>query len=433
MRSNKLLRALAVFVPASILLGTIPAAAQQGGTAEFLVPMERYVVSPFLEDPLLLLQGAALPDDTALSFALGLSYLKQPWRIFQSQGAERQSPVEDRFAIRPSLSFSYRYWFGMAFVVPMAYQTTGSSPLFPSVEGQEGFHLLNPELHIKVPVLHERISGLGLAGLVQAVFPWGDDAAFTNFPGLQGGVGIAVDWRARGFGAALNTGIWLREKGSKIHDAEDRLHTTLGHELYIRPGIFYAFAAGGYELAVMCEANFATSLAGMFGSGNENAFQLLLSLQLQPSGSKGGFYAAVGSGARMQGGGYGVPLANLDARLGYSYHWGKAGGQQARLARAQVNRAAGNKPEEPEGEWQKPPAKVPEQEQLKPDRAQEVSEEVAALPEQPPSASSQPSQSSEQPASAQPARPYPTGQQRLTAGSSILATPALVTLNFAPN
>jgi len=349
------------------MLGVVlssPGGSAQQITGSIQVPLERYSVSPFLQDPFLILQGAVLPDALKFDLSVGIKYQKEPWRIFESQNSSfKQAPVEDQFQIRPALSFAYRRWFDLAVVVPLAYQTAGAADRFPAVSGHEGFHLMNPELFLKVPVLHERLSGFGLAGVMQFVFPYGSDNSFTNYPALQGGIGLAVDWRWSGFGAALNTGVWLRESSSRLEDMESRLKTDIGHELFIRPGIFYAFETAGYAIAVIAEGNIATSLSGFFGNHNENAFQMMLSLQFQPAASDSGFYAAVGSGARMQGGGYGVPLANLDARLGYSLQWLPSSGQaEPTQPPGETVAASAGKPGtvppavpgEEEGVWQKP-------------------------------------------------------------------------------
>ena len=391
-----------------------------------LVPLERYSVVPYLYQPWLMLQGTSLSETTQLDIVLTLKYQKQPWRIFESQsGGFRQAPVEDQLQISPALAFSLKNWFSLALAVPLSYQTAGPSDMFPSVTGQAGTHLLNPQVYLKVPFLHERLSGFGLAAAGILHIPVGADQAFVNYPAWQGGLALAADWIWGTFGMGLNTGVMLREKSALI---EERLRTDIGHEFFVRPGLFYAFETGGYQLAIVAEGNLATSLSGFFSEHNENAYQLLLSIHFGPVAG-GGFFASAGSGARMQGGGYAVPLADFEARLGYSLQFAPT--PEIALAQEQKTPSSPGtpKPSEPpkpaqsEGEWQKP-ADVKQGAYPAPEEA----EEVAATEEAKPTGKTPGRPSAIEISGESPAQPV-----KVASRINFPSGPSLIQLSFEPN
>jgi outer membrane protein OmpA-like peptidoglycan-associated protein len=133
---------------------------------------------------------------------------------------------------------------------------------------------------------------------------------------FQGSILVAVDWVWESLSVLLNTGFLFREQLNPFE------RVPIGSEFMIRPGVAYRFGLGAYSMGVGAEANIATGLDSFFGNENTNAFQLLFSVQLMPNQSSDGVYAALGGGSRLQGGGYGVPLANVDSRVGYSIQWG---------------------------------------------------------------------------------------------------------------
>ncbi|HUU01436.1 MAG TPA: hypothetical protein VM425_08365 [Myxococcota bacterium] len=320
-------------------------------SAETRVPLDRYSLSPFLQESFLFLQGTTLPDMFKIDLSLGLNYMREPWRIYDGlNDSLKQAPVEDRFQIRPALAFAFRHWFDVAVVVPMVYQTAGQNDRLTTVTDQEGFNLLDPELYLKIPIFHERRHGFGLAGIGQMIFPFGSDKAFVGYHAWQGALLMAADWRYKNFGVMLNMGVILRESAKT-------LNTPIGNELLIRPGISYTLPMGAYSLAISAEGNIATGLDYYFNRANENAYQLLISIQLQPADQAGGLYAAVGGGSHMQGGGYGVPISNVDSRLGYSIQWQSRG--ESAIAESE-EKTAGKTPEVPGGKWEKPsgPEKV---------------------------------------------------------------------------
>ncbi len=335
----------------AVLLVFPQASRAQVVSAETRVPLDRYSLSPFLQESFLFLQGTTLPDVFKLDFSLGLNYMREPWRIYDGLNDEiKQAPVEDRFQIRPALAFAFRRWFDVAVVIPMVYQTAGESDHLTTVTDQAGFNLLDPELYLKVPIFHERRHGFGLAGIGQMVFPFGSDKAFVGYHAWQGGLLVAADWRWKNFGVMLNMGVLLRE-------SIKTLNTPIGNELLIRPGISYTLPVGAYSVAFSAEGNIATGLDYYFNRANENAYQLLISVQIQPRDMASGLYAAVGGGSHMQGGGYGVPISNIDSRLGYSIQWQSR--DQSAIAEGE-EKTTGKTPEVPEGKWEKPsgPEKV---------------------------------------------------------------------------
>jgi len=349
----------------SVLLATVvffsrPATAQE----VIRVPLERYSISPYLQESFLFLQGTTLPDMIKLDISLGMKYMHQPWRVYETANSDyMQTPVEDHFQIRPALSFAYRNWFDVALVVPISYQTAGQTDRFPTtVTGQEDWHMLDPELFVKVPFFHERISGFGLAAIGQMVFPFRTEDAFVGYNVWQGAVVVAADWRYENFGIMLNTGFVFREEN-------ETLNTTIGNEWLIRPGVSYHLPLGSYSLAFSAEGNIVTGLSSFFSEANENAFQMLLSVQLQPTGYKDGVYAAVGGGSHMQGGGYGVPISNVDSRLGYSFQW-----ESKPDVVAVAEGPSAREDVIPEGEWEKPSGPTEGGEVPDADRAVEVGE-----------------------------------------------------------
>ncbi len=337
----------------TVILMFPPASRAQVVSAETRVPLDRYSLSPFLQESFLFLQGTTLPDMFKVDVSLGLNYMREPWRIYDGlNDSIKQAPVEDRFQIRPAVAFAFRRWFDVAIVVPMVYQTAGQSDHLTTITDQEGFNLLDPELYLKIPIFHERRHGFGLAGIGQMVFPFGSDKAFVGYHAWQGGLLVAADWRWKNFGVMLNMGVLLRE-------SVKTLNTPIGNELLIRPGISYTLPLGPYSLSFSAEGNIATGLDYYFNRANENAFQLLFSIQIQPTDMASGLYAAVGGGSHMQGGGYGVPISNVDSRLGYSIQW-QGRTSESRIAEGKEEPPAGKTPEVPDGKWEKPsgPEKV---------------------------------------------------------------------------
>jgi outer membrane protein OmpA-like peptidoglycan-associated protein len=288
--------------------------------------MERYSVAPFLTDSFLLLEQTVPPDAIRLDLSLAFKYMHQPWRIY-NEPSPTQVPVQEHIQIRPAVAFGYKRWFDVAVVVPFSYQVAGNADQWPSLSGHDGTHLLDPELFIRVPILHERRAGFGLAGGIQQFFPLGTADPFVNYHDWQTALMVAADWTWQHLAIGINTGFLLRPKHASL--------TPLGSEWFVCPGISYSFPLGGYSLGLAVEGNIATELSSFFSDRNGNAYQLLCSLILQPSEGAEGVYAALGGGSRMQGGGYGVPLSNVDARVGYSLHFrGKRAGQEAESASA---------------------------------------------------------------------------------------------------
>jgi outer membrane protein OmpA-like peptidoglycan-associated protein len=304
-----------------LLLGSSTARGQATGEDPRLrVPLERYSVSPYLQDSFIFLQGTTLERAVKLDFSLGLKWMRQPLRLKSKTGEDDyilQAPVEDQLQIRPAVTFAYGQWFDIAAVLPIIHQTPGPVDSFPTLDGQQGgVFLLDPELFLRVPVLHERAAGFGLAFAGQLFLPLGTQQAFAGLPRWQSSVLMAVDWAYKNFSLLLNTGFFFRgERYTSVESIE------IGSEWFIRPGVTYSLAMGSYKLGFSAEANFQTSVETNFSDDNVNAIQFLFSLLIQPAEVAGGFYANLGSGARMQDGGYGVPYANLDGRLGYSMQW----------------------------------------------------------------------------------------------------------------
>lgn len=283
------------------------------------VPLDRYSISPFVEDSYLFLQGTTLPDLFKLDFSLGIKYMHQPWRLLEEGNPDfEESPVQDHVQFRPALSFAWRQWFDLALVVPFSAQTAGTADSLTTVTGQDGFHLLDPEVFVRVPLLHRRRQGLGLALGSQLFLPLGSSDAFVGLGAFQGNVLLAADWVHQNFSIMLNTGLLFRQRF-------ESLNTTIGNEWFVRPGASYRIPIGAYALGFALEGNIATGLESFFSDRNVNAFQLLVSVQIGPASTTDGFYAAVGGGSRVQGGGYGVPVANVDSRIGYSLQWGERG------------------------------------------------------------------------------------------------------------
>jgi outer membrane protein OmpA-like peptidoglycan-associated protein len=304
-----------------------------------------------------------------------------------------RAPVEDRLQFRPAITFAYGQWFDVAAVLPIVHQTPGEvRGSFPSLEGKQGgIFLLDPELFVRVPVLHKRAAGFGLAFAGQLFLPLGTQQAFAGLPRWQSSVLMATDWKYKNFSVMLNTGFLFRgERYTSIESID------VASEWFVRPGVAYYLTMGAYNLGFAAEANIQTSVESNFSDDNVNAFQFLFSLMIQPAEVTEGFYAALGGGARMQGGGYGVPLANIDGRLGYSMQWEikedvyVAEAPKPPPPKEEVKpEAAPPPPEIPEEAVEETPepvpivAPVPEE---KPEEVEEVEPEplVAAVPAEPP-------------------------------------------------
>jgi outer membrane biosynthesis protein TonB len=305
-----------------LVLGSFSARGQTAGDDPSLrVPLERYSISPYLQDSFIFLQGTTLPNTVKLDFSMGLKWMRQPLRLKSKTGTGEddyilQAPVEDQLQIRPAVTFAYGHWFDLAAVLPIIHQTPGPVESFPTLEGQGGVHMLDPELFLRVPILHKRAAGFGLAFGVHSFLPLGTQQVFAGLPRWQAAFLMMMDWTYETLGVLLNVGFLSRgEKYTSIESIE------IGNELFIRPGITYGLTMGSYNLGFSAEANFQTGVDSPFSDDNVNAVQFLFSLLIQPAEVAGGFYANLGSGARMQDGGYGVPYANLDGRLGYSMQW----------------------------------------------------------------------------------------------------------------
>ncbi|MBW1809881.1 MAG: OmpA family protein [Deltaproteobacteria bacterium] len=320
-KRRNVLRALCVSVV--LISFVIPISSSAQTVPDIRVPLERYSISPYLQESYLILQGTTLPDVNKIDLSLGIKYMRQPWRLYGSS-SDFIAPVEDHFQIRPAVSYAFRNYFDIAVVVPLSYQTAGSTgstdptiPTLTTVTNQDGFHLLDPELFLRIPIFHKRKKGFGFAFASQLTFPFGSDAAFVGYHAWQGTLMAAADWRWNNLGLLLNTGVLLRE-------THVNLNTSIGHEFFIRPGLSYTLDFGSYAIAFSVEGNIATGIGAgdyWFANENDNAFQMLFSVQLMPSESSSGVYAAIGGGSRLQGGGYGVPIANVDSRIGYSIQW----------------------------------------------------------------------------------------------------------------
>jgi len=309
-----------------VVLLTLGSATAWGQTASddpsLRVPLERYSISPYLQDSFIFLQGTTLPNAVKLDLSMGLKWMRQPLRLKSRTGTGEddyilQAPVEDLLQFRPAVTFAYGQWFDLAFVLPIVNQTPGPVDSFPTLNGaQGGLFLLDPELFLRVPVLHNRAAGFGLAFAGQLFLPLGTQQVFAGLPRWQSSVLMAADWKYENFSLILNTGFFFRgERYTSVESIE------IGSEWFIRPGVAYSLTMGSYNLGFAAEANFQTGLESNFSDDNVNAVQFLFSLLIQPKEVAGGFYANLGSGARMQDGGYGVPYANVDARLGYSMQW----------------------------------------------------------------------------------------------------------------
>jgi outer membrane biosynthesis protein TonB len=382
-----------------LVLVACPARGQTAGEDPRLrVPLERYSISPYLQDCFIFLQGTTLERAMKLDFSLGLKWMRQPLRLKSKTGEDDyilQAPVEDQLQIRPAITFAYGQWFDLAAVLPIIHQTPGPVESFPTLEGQQGgVFMLDPELFLRVPVLHKRAAGFGLAFAGQLFLPLGTQQVFAGLPRWQSSVLLAADWAHENFALLLNTGFLFRgERYTSIESIE------IGSEWFIRPGVTYSLAMGSYKLGFSAEANFQTGVESNFSDDNVNAVQFLFSLLIQPAEVAGGFYANLGSGARMQDGGYGVPYANLDGRLGYSMQWEIK--EPEYLAKAPVvppPPEKEEKPEEPppppeaptEAAEEVPVAEPPPVLEEKPEEVEEAAPEmepeplVAAVPREPP-------------------------------------------------
>ncbi len=384
-----------------LVLGSIPARGQTAGEDPRLrVPLERYSISPYLQDSFIFLHPTSLERTVKLDFSLGLKWMRQPLRLKSKTGEDDyilQAPVEDQLQIRPAVTFAYGQWFDLAAVLPIIHQTPGPVDSFPTLDGQQGgVFILDPELFLRVPVLHERAAGFGLAFAGQLFLPLGTQQVFAGLPRWQSSVLLAADWAYKNFALLLNTGFLFRgERYTSIESIE------IGSEWFIRPGVTYSLTMGSYKLGFSAEANFQTGVESNFSDDNVNAIQFLFSLLIQPAEVAGGFYANLGSGARMQDGGYGVPYANVDGRLGYSMQWEiKEAEYLAEAPVAPPPPEEEEKPEEPPAPTEPPPeaaeevavaepppVPVPEE---KPEEVEEVAPEVepeplvAAVPREPP-------------------------------------------------
>lgn len=311
---------LAFGLGALLLFVSSPLLAQPA--AQLRVPMERYSLLPYLEDDALFVQGSMLPDNWRLDLSLGLKYVHQPWRIFVTPD-EMQAPVEDMLQIRPGLSFNFRGYVQAAVVVPFSHQVAGTATNFPTLQNPEGMHLLDPEIFLRVPFLRKRIAGFGAGAGAQVFIPAGEDSDFVGAGRFRAALHLGADFVLGSFAAALNTGVLLQE-------SKEVLETKVGSEFFLRPAVSYLFPVGGYGFGIMAEANLATALGSFFSERNGNAFQVVFSLLLRPrDATEGGFYAIAGGGSRLQGGGYAVPIANMDARLGYGVVFKEGGASES--------------------------------------------------------------------------------------------------------
>jgi len=344
-----------------MILGSATAWAQS--TAEdpsLRVPLERYSVSPYLQDSFIFLQGTTLERTVKLDFSMGLRWMRQPLRLKSepldaSDNYILRAPVEDRLQIRPAITFAYGRWFDVAAVLPIVHQTPGEvGGTFPTLNGRQGgVFLLDPELFVRVPVLHKRAAGFGLAFAGQLFLPLGTQQVFAGLPRWQSSVLMATDWKYKNFSIMLNAGFLFRgERYTSIESID------VGSEWFVRPGVTYSLTMGSYNLGFSAEANIQTGLESNFSDDNVNAFQFLFSLLIQPKDISEGFYAAVGGGARMQGGGYGVPLANVDGRLGYSMQWEIK--EDVHVAEARKPPPVEEKPEDV-AEATPPPPEIPDE------------------------------------------------------------------------
>ena len=281
------------------------------------LPDSRYVLSPSLRSPFLFLQDGALPyDGMRLDLSLGIAYRKAPWRLFLEPNEDfRQTPVTHRIQMRPAAAFSYRAWFELALVLPFAIQDGhGGDPIVETAD-PAGVDMMDIELSLRMPILHERWRGLGLAGWVTGFLPTETGGRFGASPD-QATLGITLDWLRNGVAFALATGWTFRER---IHT----LDTTIDDEWFIRPGISYRFDVGRIRLGFALEGHFGTGTGSFFGDENDAARSLLLSVHLAPLAEGEGVYAAAGGGTGLLGddGGYGVPDSHLEGRVGYSLEW----------------------------------------------------------------------------------------------------------------
>lgn len=305
-----------------ILLVAVVVCLPLAGLAQTQVglPGDRYSISPYLQDSYLFTQSGEGGDAVRLDFSVGMKYMRQPWRLYLETDPDAvQVPVNDHMQFRPGVSFSYKRYIDLGVVVPVAYQSGGSGEVVvPGIDSEAGAHLLDPELFVRVPFLHERPAGFGLALATHVFVPVGQNQNFVGTKSWQGALLLlAADWRSNGFCVALNTGAHLREHAHV-------LSTPIEPEWLIRPAISYSVPLGSYRLGFAVEANIGTSLYDFFNSENVDAFQMLMSVQIQPAAYTEGFYGAAGGGATAlgDGGGYGVPLAHFEGRFGYSLQWG---------------------------------------------------------------------------------------------------------------
>jgi outer membrane protein OmpA-like peptidoglycan-associated protein len=364
-----------------LLLGPAPVWSQTAGEDSSLrVPLERYSISPYLEDSFIFLQGTTLPKAVKLDFSLGLKWMRQPLRLKSRTGTGPndyilQAPVEDQLQIRPAVTFAYGQWFDLAAVLPIVHQTPGPVDSFPTLDGQQGgVFLLDPEIFLRVPVLHKRAAGFGLAFGGQLFLPLGTQQVFAGLPRWQSSVLMAADWKYKDFSLLVNTGFLFRgERYTSIESID------IGSEWFIRPGVTYSLTMGSYNLGFSAEANFQTGVETNFSDDNVNAVQFLFSLLVRPAEVSGGFYANLGSGARMQDGGYGVPYANVDGRLGYSMQWEI----KEKVYVAEAPQPPPPKEEKPE-EVPPPPAEIPDE------AVEETPEEVPVAAPAPPAPEEKP-------------------------------------------
>ena len=236
---------LPVFVLGALLvLGPGTAWGQTAGDDPTLrVPLERYSISPYLQDSFIFLQGTTLPNTVKLDFSLGLKWMRQPLRLKSSTGPDEyilQAPVEDLLQIRPAVTFAYGQWFDLAAVLPIVNQTPGPVNSFPSLDGQQGgVFMLDPELFLRVPVLHKRAAGFGLAFAGQLFLPLGTQQVFAGLPRWQSSVLMAADWKHENFSIMLNTGFLFR--GERYTSVES---INIGSEWFVRPGVTYSLTMG---------------------------------------------------------------------------------------------------------------------------------------------------------------------------------------------
>ncbi|NMB73499.1 MAG: hypothetical protein GYA21_00055 [Myxococcales bacterium] len=329
--------------PASLAFGLgalllLSAQALAQPAAQLRVPMERYSLLPYLEEDALFVQGSMLPDNWRLDLSLGLKYVHQPWRIFVTPD-EMQAPVEDMLQIRPGVSFNFRGYLQAAVVVPFSHQVAGQATNFPTLQNPEGMHLLDPEIFLRVPFFRKRIGGFGAGAGAQLFIPAGEDSDFVGAGRFRAALHLGADFVLGSFAAALNAGVLLQE-------SKEVLETQVGSEFFLRPAVSYLFPVGGYGFGIMAEANLATALSSFFSERNGNAFQVVFSLLLRPrDAAEGGFYAIAGGGSRLQGGGYAVPIANMDARLGYGVVFKEGGASASEDVEAKSQPAAKTAPQ----------------------------------------------------------------------------------------